>query len=167
MDYTEYKEGIYVGYRYFQSNDVPVSYPFGYGMSYTEFEYGKPVVKSSGNGFTATVTIRNTGSAAGKEAVQLYVAAPSGGLDKPAFELKGFAKTKELAPGESQTLTINVDSYDLASFNESASAWETAAGTYKVMIGASAADIRGTAEYRIKKAETWKANNVLAPAQPL
>ena len=167
VDYTEYKEGIYVGYRYFQSNDVPVSYPFGYGMSYTDFEYSNPAVKASTDGFTATITVKNTGSAAGKEAVQLYVAAPSGGLDKPAFELKGFAKTKELAPGESQTLTINVDSYDLASFNESASAWETAAGTYKVMIGASAADIRGTAEYRIKKAETWKANNVLAPAQPL
>ena len=167
VDYTEYKEGIYVGYRHFQSNDVSVSYPFGYGKSYTEFEYGKPVVKPSGDGFTATVTIRNTGAAAGKETVQLYVAAPSGGLEKPAFELKGFAKTKELAPGESQTLTINVDSYGLASFNESNSAWETAAGTYKVMIGASAADIRGTAEYRIKKAETWKVNNVLAPVQPV
>ncbi len=167
VDYTEYEEGIYVGYRYFQSNDVPVSYPFGYGKSYTTFEYSKPSVKAVADGFTAAITVTNTGSVAGKEAVQLYVAAPSGGLEKPAYELKGFAKTKELAPGESQTLTIQVDSYDLASFNESTSAWETAAGTYKVMIGASAADIRGTAEYRIKKAGIWKANNVLAPAQPI
>ncbi|MBR2064102.1 MAG: glycoside hydrolase family 3 C-terminal domain-containing protein [Bacteroidales bacterium] len=167
VDFTEYNEGIYVGYRYFQSAGVPVSYPFGYGKSYTTFEYSKPVVKATADGFTATITIKNTGAVAGKESVQLYVAAPAGGLEKPAFELKGFAKTKELAPGESQTLTINVDKYALASFNETASAWETAAGTYKVMFGADAADIRGTSEYKLKKAESWKANNVLAPAQPL
>jgi beta-glucosidase len=167
VDYTEYAEGIYVGYRYFQTADAPVSYPFGYGKSYTTFEYSKPVVKATADGFTATVTVKNTGKVAGKEAVQLYVAAPAGGLEKPAFELKGFAKTKELAPGEAQTLTINVDKYTLASFNEATSAWETAAGTYKVMIGANAADIRGTADYKLKKAESWKANNVLAPVKPI
>ena len=167
VDYTDYAEGIYVGYRYFQTADAPVSYPFGYGKSYTTFEYCKPVVKATADGFTATITVKNTGSVAGKEAVQLYVAAPEGGLEKPAFELKGFAKTKTLAPGEAQTLTINVDKYTLASFSEAASAWETAAGTYKVMFGANAADIRGTANYKLKKAESWKVNNVLAPAQPV
>ena len=167
VDYTDYAEGIYVGYRYFQTADVPVSYPFGYGKSYTTFEYSKPVVKATADGFTATITVKNTGSVAGKEAVQLYVAAPEGGLEKPAFELKGFAKTKTLAPGEAQTLIINVDKYTLASFNEATSAWETAAGTYKVMFGANAADIRGTADYKLKKAESWKVNNVLAPAQPV
>ena len=167
VDETYYEEGIYVGYRYFQTADAPVSYPFGYGKSYTTFEYSKPVVKATADGFTATITVKNTGSVAGKEAVQLYVAAPAGGLEKPAFELKGFAKTKELAPGEAQTLTINVDKYTLASFNEATSAWETAAGTYKVMFGANAADIRGTGEYRLKKAESWKTNNVLAPAAPI
>ena len=167
VDYTEYAEGIYVGYRYFQTADAPVSYPFGYGKSYTTFEYSKPVVKATADGFTATITVKNTGSVAGKEAVQLYVAAPAGGLEKPAFELKGFAKTKELAPGEAQTLTINVDKYTLASFNEGASAWETAAGTYKVMFGANAADIRATGEYKLKTAQSWKVNNVLAPAQPI
>ena len=167
VDYTEYAEGIYVGYRYFQTAGAPVSYPFGYGKSYTTFEYSKPVVKATADGFTATITVKNTGSVAGKEAVQLYVTAPAGGLEKPAFELKGFAKTKTLAPGEAQTLTINVDKYTLASFNEAASAWETAAGTYKVMFGANAMDIRGTGEYKLKKAESWKVNNVLAPAQPI
>ena len=167
VDHTEYKEGIYVGYRYFQTAGAPVSYPFGYGKSYTTFEYSKPVVKATDKGFTATITVKNTGAVAGKESVQLYVAAPAGGLEKPAFELKGFAKTKELAPGESEVLTINVCKYSLASFNEAASAWETAAGTYKVMFGANAADIRGTAEYKLKKAESWKVNNVLAPAQPV
>ena len=167
VDETYYEEGIYVGYRYFQTADAPVSYPFGYGKSYTTFEYSKPVVKATADGFTATITVKNTGAVAGKEAVQLYVAAPEGGLEKPAFELKGFAKTKELAPGETQTLTINVDKYSLASFNEATSSWETAAGTYKVMFGANAADIRGTADYKLKKAESWKTNNVLAPAQPI
>ena len=167
VDYTEYNEGIYVGYRYFQTAGAPVSYPFGYGKSYTTFEYSKPVVKATDKGFTATITVKNTGAVAGKESVQLYVAAPAGGLEKPAFELKGFAKTKELAPGESQTLTIDVCRYTLASFNEANSAWETAAGTYKVMFGANAADIRGTAVYKLKKAESWKVNNVLAPAQPI
>ena len=167
VDYTDYAEGIYVGYRYFQTADVPVSYPFGYGKSYTTFEYSKPVVKATADGFTATITVKNTGSVAGKEAVQLYVTAPAGGLEKPAFELKGFAKTKTLAPGEAQTLTIDVCRYTLASFNEAASAWETAAGTYKVMFGANSMDIRGTGEYKLKKAESWKVNNVLAPAQPI
>ena len=167
VDETYYEEGIYVGYRYFQTAGVPVSYPFGYGKSYTTFEYSKPVVKATADGFTATITVKNTGSVAGKEAVQLYVAAPEGGLEKPAFELKGFAKTKELAPGETQTLTINVDKYTLASFNEATSAWETAAGTYKVMFGANAADIRAAADYKLKKAESWKAHDVLAPAQPV
>ena len=167
VDYTEYNEGIYVGYRYFQTAGVPVSYPFGYGKSYTTFEYSKPVVKATDKGFTATITVKNTGSVAGKESVQLYVAAPAGGLEKPAFELKGFAKTKELAPGESQILTIDVCNYTLASFNEANSAWETAAGTYKVMFGANAADIRGIGTYKVKKAQSWEVNNVLAPAQPL
>jgi len=167
IDYVMYEEGIYVGYRYFQTAGAPVSYPFGYGKSYTTFEYSKPVVKATADGFTATITVKNTGSDAGKESVQLYVAAPAGGLEKPAFELKGFAKTKELAPGESEVLTINVCKYSLASFNEAASAWETAAGTYKVMFGANAADIRGTAEYKLKKAESWKVNNVLAPAEAI
>ena len=167
VDYTEYNEGIYVGYRYFQSAGVGVSYPFGYGKSYTTFEYSAPVVKATEDGFTASIVVKNTGEYAGKEAVQLYVSAPAGGLEKPAYELKGFAKTNELAPGESQTVVITVDKYTLASFNEATSAWETAAGTYKVMFGANAADIRATADYKLKKAAEWKANNALAPAQPI
>ena len=117
--------------------------------------------------FTATITVTNTGKVAGKEAVQLYVTAPEGGLDKPALELKAFAKTKELAPGESQTLTMNVCNYGLASFNEANSAWEAAAGTYQIHFAASVADIKATAQYKLKKAQNWKVNNVLAPAEPI
>lgn len=167
VDYTAYEEGIYVGYRYFTTAGVEVSYPFGYGLSYTTFAYSKPVVKATADGFTATITVTNTGKVAGKEAVQLYVTAPAGGLDKPALELKAFAKTKELAPGESQTLTMNVCNYGLASFNEADSAWEAAAGTYQIHFAASVADIKATAQYKLKKAQSWKVNNVLAPAEPI
>ena len=167
VDYTAYEEGIYVGYRYFTTAGVQVSYPFGYGLSYTTFAYSKPVVKATADGFTATITVTNTGKVAGKEAVQLYVTAPAGGLDKPALELKAFAKTKELAPGESQTLTMNVCNYGLASFNEANSAWEAAAGTYQVHFAASVEDIRATAQYKLKKAQDWKVNDVLAPVEPV
>ena len=87
---------------------MEVSYPFGFGLSYTSFAYSKPVVKAEKDGFTATVTVTNTGAKAGKEVVELYVSAPNGGLEKPARELKAFGKTRELKPGESQTLTMKV-----------------------------------------------------------
>ena len=163
VDYTNYEEGIYVGYRYFSTADVAVSYPFGYGLSYTTFAYSKPVVKATADGFTATVTVTNTGKVAGKEAVQLYVTAPAGGLDKPALELRSFAKTRTLAPGESQTLTMTVDNYGLASFNEANSAWEAPAGTYKVLFAANVNDVRASADYKLKKAQSWKVSDVLAP----
>lgn len=155
VDYTDYEEGIWVGYRYFQTNDVEVSYPFGYGLSYTTFGYSKPKVKADKDGFTATITVTNTGKVAGREIIELYVAAPAGDLEKPARELKAFAKTKLLAPGESETLTMKVSAYELASFNEEHSAWETAAGTYQVLFGASSIDIRSTASFRIGKTQSW------------
>ncbi len=167
VDYTNYEEGIYVGYRYFATAGKEVSYPFGYGLSYTTFSYTKPVVKAVADGFEASVVVTNTGSVAGKEVVELYVSAPAGGLEKPACELKGFAKTRELKPGESQTVTIKVTNYELASFNEAASAWEAAAGTYKVAFGSSVADIRANATYQLKKAASWKTNKLFALDAPL
>ena len=166
-DYTLHQEGIYVGYRYFNTNDVAVSYPFGYGLSYTTFAYSKPVVKPGKDGFTATITITNTGKVAGKEAVQLYVSAPDGGLEKPANELKAFAKTRELQPGESQTLTMNVTAYGLSSYNEATQAWETAAGRYTVKFGASVEDIRATAIYTQAKAQSFAGHDVCKPDREL
>ena len=165
VDYTRYEEGIWVGYRHFVTRDVTVSYPFGYGLSYTTFAYSKPVVKAVADGFQASITVTNTGSVAGKEVVELYVSAPAGGLEKPARELKAFGKTCELQPGESQTLTLQVSAYELASFNEAASAWEAAAGSYKVQFGASVDDIRATAPFTLKKAQNWPVHNVLAPQE--
>ena len=155
VDYTDYEEGIWVGYRYFQTKNVQVSYPFGYGLSYTTFAYSKPTVKANADGITATIIVKNTGKVAGREIVELYVAAPAGGLEKPAQELKAFVKTKLLAPGESETLTMKVSAYELASFDEKSASWETAAGEYKVLFGTSVTDIRANASFRMKKAQSW------------
>jgi len=163
VDYTRYEEGIWVGYRHFVTRDVEVSYPFGYGLSYTTFAYSKPVVKAVADGFEASVTVTNTGKVAGKEVVELYVSAPAGGLEKPVRELKAFGKTRELKPGESQTLVMKVSAYELASFNEAASAWEAAAGKYNVQFGASVDDIKASASFSLKKALNWPVHNVLAP----
>lgn len=160
VDYTDYEEGIYVGYRHFTTSGTKVSYPFGYGLSYTDFAYSKPVVKAGTDGFTATVTVTNTGSVAGKEVIELYVSAPAGGMDKPKLELKAFAKTRELQPGESQTLTLSVDNYSLASFNEANSSWETAAGSYKVFFSKNVDAPQCSGEYKLKKAQSWKVNTI-------
>ena len=164
-DYTPHVEGINVGYRYFNTYGVEVSYPFGYGLSYTTFAYSKPIVKATKDGFEASITVTNTGAVEGKEAVELYVAAPTGGLQKPAQELKAYAKTRSLQPGESQTLTMKVSTYELASFNEAESQWEAAAGQYIVKFGASVEDIRATAIYKLSKPYTLKANDVLKPSR--
>ena len=166
-DYTLHQEGIYVGYRYFNTNDIAVSYPFGFGLSYTTFSYSKPVVKATKDGFTATITVTNIGAVAGKEAVQLYVSAPGGGLEKPANELKAFAKTRELQPGESQTLTMTVSAYDLASYNEATQAWETAAGRYTVKFGANVEDIRATAPFTQAKPQSFPGHDVCKPNMEL
>ena len=161
VDYVRYEEDIWVGYRYFQTAGVEVSYPFGYGLSYTSFSFGKPVVKAVADGFEASITVTNTGSVAGKEVVQLYVSAPASELDKPARELKGFAKTALLAPGESQTVTIKVDNYSLASFCEKSSAWVSDSGSYTVLFGSNVEDIKAQGVYKLKKAQSWPVHDVL------
>ncbi len=165
-DYTNHEEDIYVGYRYFDSFNKNVAYPFGYGLSYTTFEYSKPAVKVNGNKITVQVTIKNSGKTAGKEIAQVYVAAPKGTIEKPQHELKGFAKTRELKPGESQTLSIQMEKRDLASFDEANSRWLTEAGTYTFEIGASSRDIRGTAVANLTE-YTEQVSNVLAPKEKL
>ncbi len=164
VDYTIHEEGIYVGYRYFTTFNKNVSYPFGFGLSYTTFAYSAPKVKADKDGFTATITVKNTGKTAGKEVVQLYVNAPKGSFsDKPARELKAFAKTKTLQPGESQVLTFKVTAYDLASFNDQKSQWETAAGNYDIQFAASSEDVRAHAAFKQGKAQTWSVNDVMKP----
>jgi beta-glucosidase len=163
VDYTDYEEDIYVGYRYFDSFDVPVSYPFGFGLSYTTFDYSDAKIAQKGDAYEVSVTVKNTGSHEGKEVVELYVSAPDNkAANKPVKELKAFAKTKLLKPGESQTLTLSVKAADLASFDEAASAWVVAEGEYQFLIAASAQDIKATLSAKVKGQQT-KANNVLKP----
>ena len=165
--YTNHEEDIYVGYRYFDTFNREVAYPFGFGLSYTTFEMSKPAVKAKGNSAVeVSVTVKNTGTVAGKEVAQVYVTAPKGRLEKPAQELKAFAKTRELQPGESQTLTMTIPVRDLASFDEAGSQWLTEAGTYTFRIGFSSRDIKASLPIALKE-YTEKTTNALAPQQTL
>ena len=164
--YTNHEEDIYVGYRYFDTFNRDVAYPFGFGLSYTTFAFSKPIVKAKGNAVEVSITVSNTGSVAGKEVAQVYVAAPKGRLEKPAQELKAFAKTRELKPSESQTLTMTIPVRDLASFDEAGSQWLTEAGTYTFRIGSSSRDIAATAQLQLKE-YTEKTTNALTPKQKL
>ena len=165
-DYTNHDEDIYVGYRFFDTFNREVAYPFGFGLSYTTFEFSKPVVKVKGNTVEVSITVKNTGSVAGKEVAQVYVTAPKGRIEKPAQELKAFAKTRELQPNESQTMTMTIPVRDLASFDETNSQWLAEAGTYSFKIGNSSRNILATASAKITE-YTEKVNNALAPQSPL
>ena len=167
VDYTNYEEDVYVGYRYFDSFDVPVSYPFGYGLSYTTFEYSDALCEVKDGTVTVTVNVTNTGEREGKEVVELYAAAPdSKAANKPVKELKAFAKTMNLKPGESETITLKVNTADLASFDEAASAWVVAEGEYQFLVGASAQDIKATLTGAVT-AQVTKCNDALKPQAPL
>lgn len=141
VDYTEYTEDIFVGYRYFDTHDKAVSYPFGYGLSYSQFSFGKPTVEQTKEGYIVSIEITNKGERAGKEVAQLYVKAPKGSLIKPEKELKAFAKTRLLQPGEKETLLLVLKTTDLASFDEDKHTWVTDAGRYQLKIGKSIANI--------------------------
>jgi len=161
-----YEEGIYVGYRYYNTFDVKTAYPFGYGLSYTKFKYSDlKLSKKTFNGtITATITVTNTGDVAGKEVVELYVSAPQNNLPKPQEELKAFAKTNLLQPNESQTINLALTAKDLASFNTAKLAWVAEAGTYTVKVGASSEDIKKTEKFKIAK--TIVAEKVHSALQP-
>ena len=167
VDYTDYEEDIYVGYRYFDSFEVPVSYPFGYGLSYTTFEYSDAKIAEKGDAYEVSVTVKNTGTREGKEVVQLYISAPDNkAANKPAKELKAYAKTKALKAGESETVKLTIKAADLASFDEAASAWVVAEGEYQFLIGASSQDIKATLKANAKAQQT-KVNDVMKPEKPI
>ncbi len=146
-----YEEGVYVGYRYFNTFNVKPSYEFGFGLSYTTFDISE--IKLSSKIFTdkmeVTVTIKNTGKVAGKEVVQLYLSAPSKNIDKPSSELKAFGKTNLLQAGESQIIRLSLNPKDLGSFIASKNAWIAEAGEYKVAIGTSSLDMKQTASFSL------------------
>lgn len=157
IDYTEYEEDIYVGYRWFDKQRLNVSYPFGYGLTYTTFEFeGLKLNVKNGDTYSddiieVSVNVKNTGATAGKQVVQVYVAAPKGNQNKPEQELKGFAKTRLLKPGESQLLTICIPKINLASFYVKKSAWIVDGGTYVFRIGDNSRNILCEGKIKIKK----------------
>lgn len=171
VDYTNHEEDIYVGYRYFSTFGKKTAYPFGFGLSYTTFEYGKPSIKVADNMVTISVDIKNTGRYAGKEVVQVYVTAPGAAgtpvanqssIQKPRMELKSFAKTQTLQPGESETLTMTIPVRDIASFDEANSQWIVEAGKYTFNVAASAEDIKSSVTVSLRE-YTEKTTNALAP----
>lgn len=166
-DFTNHDEDIYVGYRYFDSFQKEVAYPFGFGLSYTTFEYSKPTAKLNGDQVNISITVKNTGEVAGKEVAQVYVAAPEGVLEKPSKELKAFAKTKELKPGETETLTMQIPVRLLASYDDTNSQWLADAGTYNVLIGSNVADIRANTQFKLPKEYTEKTSDALKPMHKL
>ena len=134
---VEYREGLYIGYRYFTTAEKAVRFPFGYGMSYTTFAYSDLVTDEQG----VSLTVTNTGSVAGTEIVQLYIAKKNSELFRPAKELKGFARVT-LAPGEKQRITIMLDDKAFRFWNVKANRWEIEGGEYELLVGASVEDIR-------------------------
>ncbi len=161
-----YEEGIYVGYRYYDKYRVKTAYEFGYGLSYTNFTYGKLQLSASefNDQITASLDITNSGKVAGKEVVELYIKAPAKQLDKPVRELRAFAKTKLLQPGEKQSLTFDIYPEDLASYNTNKEAWIAEAGKYSVEVGASSVNIKHTADFSLANDLTVKQDEkALAP----
>lgn len=162
VDFSNHEEDIYVGYRYFDTFKKDVAYPFGFGLSYTTFEMGKPSVKANGKNIEVSVTVKNTGKVAGKQVAQVYVTAPKGAYEKPAKELKAFGKTRELKPGESQTLKMTLEKRDLASFDEDNSQWKVDAGNYLFQVGTDVESIKGTATLKVAE-YTEKTSSACAP----
>lgn len=161
VHYTNHTEGVYVGYRHFDTFDRPVAYPFGFGLSYTSFEYSRATAKLQGDEVVLSVTVRNAGKRSGKEIVQVYMTTPGGAV---AHELKAFAKTRELQPGESETLTMRVPVRLLASFDETDSRWLLPKGEYSFAFAASSRDIRLTQKVRLNQ-YTEPVHPVLLPKE--
>jgi beta-glucosidase len=164
---VKYEEGIWVGYRHFVTHESQTAYPFGYGLSYTTFEY--PEIQLTGNNVDGSLTVRvkvsNTGKVAGREVVQLYVSAPGKAIDKPAYELKGFAKTRLIQPGSSETVEIRLTQKHLASFHEDRSAWIVEPGEYRILAASSSEEIRTEAAVNMpSELIVEKVHDVLKPS---
>ncbi len=146
-----YAEGIYVGYRYFDSYDVQPLYPFGFGLSYTEFAIENAAVSVDGKDVCVTANVHNTGSFTGKEVVQVYVSAPAGKLDQPYQELKGYAKTAALAPGETETVTVKIPVESLASYDEETAQYILEPGMYIIRVGNSSRSTHVAGKLEVKE----------------
>ncbi|MBQ8422118.1 MAG: glycoside hydrolase family 3 C-terminal domain-containing protein [Bacteroidales bacterium] len=150
---THYDEGIYVGYRWYDSKGVPAQWPFGYGLSYTSFEYSdakidKPAMRK-GDKLTLTVDVKNTGSREGAEIVQLYISDPQASIDRPVKELKGFEKVN-LKPGEMKKVSFTIDAEDLSWFDADKHEWVAEPGEFKALISSTGSDVRAELPFELK-----------------
>jgi beta-glucosidase len=165
-----YEEDIYVGYRYYNTFNVPVAYEFGYGLSYTSFQYNR--LQLSSNEFTdqinVTVTVSNSGDVAGREVIEIYLSSPAGKLEKPSEELVAFGKTVMLNPGQSQALTFIITKNDLASFDEATSSWIAEPGTYVIKTGPSSRNFKLTGSFSLgNEIVVKKVNKALVPEREI
>ena len=151
IDFTKYEEGIYVGYRHFDKNNLEVSYPFGYGISYSEFDFTQLDVQLTGDTIHVAVRLENTGQLPGKEVVQIYTSKPDTEIDRPLRELKAFSKTPLLNPGESTEVILRIPVSDLSYWNENGSGWTLEEGTYAIQAGSSSRDIRLSKEISLQQ----------------
>lgn len=149
IDYTNYEEGVYVGYRHFDKAELEVSYPFGYGLSYTTFEYENMSVEVADDVIHVSLSVKNKGETAGKEVVQVYTSIPETTIDRPVQELKAFTKTPLLNPGESVEVTMTIPVNELSYWNEATSSWTLENGIYKICAAASSRDKRLSKEIEL------------------
>ncbi len=164
LEYDEYREGIYVGYRYFDSFDIQPLFPFGYGLSYTDFSIATQGVRRTETGFEVEVTVQNTGTMyAGREVVQVYAVLPQEGLAKELRRLIGFAKTKTLRPGETQQLSVVIDQKQLAGFSEQLHAWTIEQGVYGIWVGSHLASLQPAALLSVKEQVILEETSAICP----
>ena len=149
-DYTLYEEGIYVGYRHFDKENLGVSFPFGYGLSYTAFEYSDLKTTERMDTLRINLKVKNTGTVNGKEIIQVYASKPETEIDRPVRELKAFVKTILLEPGETAEVRFNIPSSDLSYWDETINGWNLENGSYAIEVGASSRDIRLSQEIDLK-----------------
>jgi beta-glucosidase len=165
-----YEEDIYVGYRYFDTFNIPVAYEFGFGLSYTQFSYENMEISADKfmDPLKVSVDVRNIGKVAGREVVQVYLSAPANKMNKPVHELIAFGKTGMLNPRESQKMSFEIDAMSLASFDEASSSWIAEAGKYEVEIGASSIDIKHRASFELVEEQTVrKVTKALVPEREI
>ncbi len=165
-----YEEGLYVGYRYHDTFDVAPAYEFGYGLTYSDFTFGPPRLSapSLAEEVKVSVAVTNAGQVPCRAVPQLYVGAPAGKLDRPRSELKAFAKTRLLPPGETEEVTFTLRPSDLAAFDPARSSWVVEPGAYELRVGASSRDIKGTARLDVPSERVVaKAHRALAPQAPI
>lgn len=167
FDFTNYLEDIFVGYRYYNTFGKKTSFPFGYGLSYSDFEFSDVKIQTAGGDFQISLNVKNTGSCEGKTVVELYAKYPESGQSSPKYELKAFAKTNSLMPGESQPVVLTVNSADLAYFDAAQNQWTAPAGEYTFYIGKSAEDIVTEVNSQLLTPYENKVNNVMNPKEDL